>query len=668
MPRLRAVARVGSAAVLVTAVCAAGSAAHLTGVRGPVTLPDSAAPFTRMAAATGYLDGAKRLTIEVWLRPNLFAARRYADAVSEPGNRMFRKFLSPDAYAARFGPTRQKASAVRRWLGSRGFTAVAANPQRDYVRGTATVAQIEATFNTTIKRYAASAHVSGDDSPVYANDRSLMVPASLAPDMLAVTGLNDSALTVPLEQRGSRERSRVGASHARERGSCSAYWGQHMVSGLPSKFGTTKFPVTDCGYTGAQFRSAYGANMTNTGRGQTIAFAEPGGLEPKMLNTLKAFAKHNHLPAPAAARYKEINQRPPSCTKHDRSRGEEQMDIESAYAMAPGATQLVVGGSPCDTGDGGFAAGFDTDLAIINGNGQTPLASVVSNSWETGYDDQAKDISTIETAFLIKAAVVGVGMYYAAGDSPCVTQPASNPYATGVGATTLGISRSGTRLFETGGAFARQFIKNNAWDKARYFGFGGGQSLVYGQPGYQTGVVPASMSTPPPTGSPPGQKGCRAGGPPPRPGTSPMRGAPDVSADGIDGMRVGLITNGKYTTINDAGTSLSAPLVAGMVVAAQQGQTKPFGFLNPALYQLANTAAIYDALPITNRAPLLWRAEVCPQTDSTCGGRTALWLTDDQSRSARDYSGQITAKGYDTTTGVGVPNGQAFITALRKIQ
>jgi subtilase family serine protease len=251
-----------------------------------------------------------------------------------------------------------------------------------------------------------------------------------------------------------------------------------------------------------------------------------------------------------------------------------------------------------------------------------------------------------------------------------VTQPASNPYATGVGGTMLGISKSGTRLFETGGAFGREFLGNKAWGSAHYFGLAGGQSLLYKQPGYQKGVVPAAMSTPPAKGSPAGQAGavCRDGGPKPRAGTSPMRSAPDVSADAVDGIRVGLIRLGKYTTINDAGTSLSAPLVAGMVVAAQQGQARPFGFLNPALYKLAGTSAFYDPRAITSRDPVLWRAEVCHKANENCGGKTALWLTDDQSPSQKGYNGQVTAKGYDTTTGVGVPNGQAFITALRKLQ
>jgi subtilase family serine protease len=518
-----------------------------------------------------------------------------------------------------------------------------------------------------MREYPRSAQASGAGSPLYTNDRSLTVPASLAPDILGVTGLNDAALTVPLEQQGSAKRSQDDAAQNGKQVSCSAYWGQHMISGLPSRFNTTSFPTVTCGYTPTQFRSAYGANRTSTGTGQTIAFAEAGGLEAHMFKSLQDFTKQYHLPAPAAARYKQLNLQPASCRKHDESAGEEEMDVESAYAMAPGATQLVVGANLCETGDGGFQGGINTDLAVINGNGLAPLASVVSNSWETGYDDQAKDIDQIETAFLVKAASVGVGMYYAAGDSACTTQPASNPYATGVGGTTLAIGKSGTRLFETGGGTGIENLTHGAWSQPRYFGYGGGQSLVYPQPSYQKGVVPKSMSTPSAKGAVPGQAGCRDGGPSPRPGTSPMRSAPDVSAS--DGnMKVGLINyKGKYADIIDGGTSLSAPLVAGMVIAAQQGQAKPFGFLNPALYKLAGTPAFYDPLPITSKDPLLWRREVCPQSYSPCGGSTTLWLTDDQSPTQRGYTGQVTANGYDNTTGVGVPRGQAFITALRNL-
>ena len=41
---------------------------------------------------------------------------------------------------------------------------------------------------------------------------------------------------------------------------------------------------------------------------------------------------------------------------------------------------------------------------------------------------------------------------------------------------------------------------------------------------------------------------------------------------------------------------------------------------------------------------------------------------DAQSYHMDGYTGQVTAVDYDTVTGLGSPNGQAFITALRQLQ
>jgi subtilase family serine protease len=110
-----------------------------------------------------------------------------------------------------------------------------------------------------------------------------------------------------------------------------------------------------------------------------------------------------------------------------------------------------------------------------------------------------------------------------------------------------------------------------------------------------------------------------------------------------------------------AGTSLAAPLVAGLVAEAEQGQ-RPFGFLNPALYKLAGTAAFHDPKPLHGTTASKYRGVACDE--DTCG---ALSLTtfDDQNWSMAGYAGQVTAPGYDTMTGVGTPNGQRFIAALR---
>jgi subtilase family serine protease len=150
-----------------------------------------------------------------------------------------------------------------------------------------------------------------------------------------------------------------------------------------------------------------------------------------------------------------------------------------------------------------------------------------------------------------------------------------------------------------------------------------------------------------------------------------MRVTPDLSVvgDPFNGMLTGLLNfpahkPPKLFQLSIGGTSLSSPLLAGMIADAQQGQPVPFGFTNPVLYSLAGTSAFHDTLPLTAASPSLYRAEVCP-AGPVCFKTTALGIFDDQSPSMQGYTGQVTLKGFDTMTGLGTPNGQVFINALR---
>ena len=111
---------------------------------------------------------------------------------------------------------------------------------------------------------------------------------------------------------------------------------------------------------------------------------------------------------------------------------------------------------------------------------------------------------------------------------------------------------------------------------------------------------------------------------------------------------------------------MSAPLVAGLVTAAQQGQPAPFGFLDPVLYQLyqSDSSALHDTLPLTSSSPVADRGVACPPHDC---GLWALTTFDDQSTEMFGYTGQVTLPGYDNMSGIGTPNGAAFISGLRSI-
>jgi hypothetical protein len=99
------------------------------------------------------------------------------------------------------------------------------------------------------------------------------------------------------------------------------------------------------------------------------------------------------------------------------------------------------------------------------------------------------------------------------------------------------------------------------------------------------------------------------------------------------------------------------------VADAEQGQ-RSFGFLNPALYKLARTkpGAFHDARPLSAKTPAKYRGVACDQ--AMCG-LLSLTAFDDQSWAMAGYTGQVTAPGYDTMTGIGTPNGPQLISALR---
>ncbi len=148
-----------------------------------------------------------------------------------------------------------------------------------------------------------------------------------------------------------------------------------------------------------------------------------------------------------------------------------------------------------------------------------------------------------------------------------------------------------------------------------------------------------------------------------------VRAVPDVSADAdpYTAMAVGMLSlddSGNVTGYFEqsvGGTSLATPLVAGLVADAEQGQ-RSFGFLNPALYKLARTAAFNDPKPLHGNTASKYRGVAC---DTDICGTLSLTTFDDQNWSMAGYDGQVTAPGYDTMTGIGTPNGQKFIAALR---
>jgi hypothetical protein len=153
------------------------------------------------AAQAGAVSASRQLTVQVWLTPDLAGAASFATAAATPGTARFRHYLSPDGYTEKFGPSAARAAAVTAWLSGAGLTQVRVDSGRDYVSATGTATRLQSAF-----------------------DRGVSVPAALAADVLAVTGLDSDSPVTPAAQAAST------SAAAAKTPTCSTYWGQHVQS------------------------------------------------------------------------------------------------------------------------------------------------------------------------------------------------------------------------------------------------------------------------------------------------------------------------------------------------------------------------------------------------------------------------------------------------------
>jgi subtilase family serine protease len=570
-------------------------------------------------------------TVDVWLAGRQQAAQRFVDAVSQPGSSSYRRFLSPAAFTERFGPGSGQVNAVRSYLTGHGFTDVQVSVDDDYVSATAPASV----------------------------GREFSVPGSLRADVLAVTGLESGQGDVARPEVAPDDGPAATAASAR---TCSSYWAQKTNAIRPAFEGVTRGAASVCGYSAKQVRAGYGLPRADTGRGKTIALIQIGAPADNR-QALAAYAKANHLPAPRPGQYREVavgqGGRNPQC--NNLAIEEATEDSEAAFAMAPGADQLMVDGDDCEARTDGMQALFDALLVPLTGDGTGASAAVESVSYTLGNPGAPVSRQDLDAfhAIALRAGAEGVSMLFGSGDGPGVgaanATPAADADVTVVGGTTLGVGAHGRRLFESGWSdLASRSIVGGPWDGTGITdAAGGGVSPAYGEPRYQKGVVPVAMAR---LGQ--GRSG---------------RAVPDIAADadpasGMLGQYVFSGGNGKtrHATHVLLGTSLSTPLVGAIIADADQGQATNLGFLNPRLYSLAGSGAYHDIVPLTRSDPGTDRVVFDPRP-FTVHGKTAhaLVLNGAQRIGGRRGTDQVTAPGYDTMTGLGTPNGRAFITALR---
>jgi kumamolisin len=304
-------------------------------------------------------------------------------------------------------------------------------------------------------------------------------------------------------------------------------------------------------YLVAEIAKAYGADgLGLDGSGQTIAilidtFPDDADLEE--------FWQRNGLPV-AIGQIEKINvaggQMPPP-------EGEETLDASWASGIAPGAkVRIYASGSLQFTA---LDKALDRIIADLVEHPEMRQLSISLGLGESYLNGPGGEVAVEHQKFL-KLAAAGVNVFVSSGDAGSnpdetghssngptqVEFEASDPYVVAVGGTSLRLAADGSVALEQG------------WS-----GSGGGKSMYFARPSWQTG---------------------------PRI-TGHRRLVPDVSlaADPEDGAL--LVLNGR--TIQIGGTSWSAPVWAAFCALINQARIEAgktaLAFLGPQLYPLAGS-------------------------------------------------------------------------------
>jgi subtilase family serine protease len=304
------------------------------------------------------------------------------------------------------------------------------------------------------------------------------------------------------------------------------------------------------------------------GTGATIVIVDAFG-SPSVASDLAVFDAEYGLPAPPSLDvFTPAGALPPFDPTDADMVGwsfETTLDVEWAHAMAPGA-RIVLLATPVSETEA--ITGFPEIVQAENWAIDHGIGDVISQSFGATEDTFASprhDIAGLRSAFknaarhnvTVLAASGDLGATDALIDGSCCypyrvnSWPSSDPLVTSVGGTQLHLDADGNRL-----------SVDVAWNDGFGAG-GGGVSKVFDRPSFQDGVERV------------------VGG---------SRGTPDISMSAaVDGgvlLYYGAFpeAQGWYFT---GGTSVSAPLLSGIVAIAKQYGGRRLGNINQSLYSLA---------------------------------------------------------------------------------
>ena len=455
----------------------------------------------------------------------------------------YRQWLTPEQYADRFGVSASDIAKIVDWLQSQGLVVSGTSRSRTWITFSGTAQQTRNAFHTEIHRY----NVNGESH--FANLTDPSIPADLAGVVAGFRGLNDFRLK-PRLKKAIPDYTQARGVH-------------HLV---PDDLAVIY-----------NIAPLYQAGLDGTG--QKIAIVGQSGVRTQDIQSFRntfnlSSANLQMVPVP--------NRPNPGIVPGDTD--EAALDIEWSGAVARNAAILFVYSDDV----------WQSAMYAVDQN----LAPVLSMSYGSCEASDLADLPNFQ-AIVQQANAQGTTWLAAAGDAGAadcedpsaltaqnglaVDVPGSIPEVTSMGGTEFN-DQAGSYWSATNTAnlaSALSYIPEQAWNDTPLGGglaaTGGGASIVFPQPSWQTG---------------PGVPNDGA------------RHVPDLSMSASSAHDGYYIYSGGAQYVG--GTSCAAPSMAGIVALLNQYlASNGVGNINPTLYRLAqnSTGVFHDITSGNNTVP-----------------------------------------------------------------
>jgi len=671
------------------AACLGAALAIPAGAAGRTTLMS-------LANDLGQVNASSPVEITLWMKLRdqqgldaLFAAQQDGKAA----------YLTTAQIRAQHAPSAADATRVAEFLKAHGFTVDGVGQDNLFVRASAPAARVASTFQVEFHNYDLQGRT------FRASTRGATVPAEIRPLVAAIGGLSNLAPEPQIARVGkkaapgvSRQTDAEGMSahpmplpagtqpnglvfaaqclypattESFAGGGVSATYTGNVYGAPIANASNPAAPQPPCGYQPTDIQNAY--NLTSlykaglTGHGTTIAIVDAYG-STTIANDVQAFSYYMGLPP---ANLTIIGTPTESNFSTDANAGwasETTLDVEWVHAIAPGANIVLV-----VTPTNSFDDLFTGDLTAAS----IPGVVAISNSW-SGFDIGIAGDSEFYTAAdgLLKAiGAAGISIDYSTGDYgdnssqlgglyTSTGWPASSPYATGVGGVSVGLDSHGHINFQTAwGTNLTEIVDTAALgsppldvpnNEGFVFGATGGVSDTYAQPGFQRGLPYTRRATPDISWV-----------------ADPYTGVEIIySVDPANDLGIEVI----------GGTSASCPMFTALWGIATQRAHHLLGQAAPRLYRLPPGAIqsvgptpnspnnVTGTITDANGTNPVHSWELSAPLFNQPTAYSALYQSPYSTRwfvitFGVDSSLQSTW-GYDLATGLGVPNGAAFVNAV----